>query len=117
MHQALLTSADEKNAVGQGGAEGPFLLEDVAPLGGPNKVDGIPGGQPREEARARGSHRGEKAGGGVICWAHLAAGGHGQQEGLPRDKDCCQDPVWMAVLYSRHGELVVWGRDGRGGGD
>lgn len=60
--QGLQGSDDEGNAIGQGGAKGPFLLEQVAPLSGPDKVDGIPGGQPRDQAWPGCSIRGEKAG-------------------------------------------------------
>lgn len=60
LQEISLTSDDEGNAIGQSGGKGPFLLKNVAPLGGPDKIDGIPGGQPRDQARC--SIGGEEAG-------------------------------------------------------
>lgn len=115
-----LTSNEEGDAGGQGGPEGPFLLEEIAPLGSLDKVDGIPGGQSCHQGvdgvgvrkRIVVSGQSEQAGRRVVCRRDLTAGSYGQEKGLPCHKDQRQRPVGVFVLrcWDGHGH-------GDGGGD
>lgn len=93
---ASVTSDDEGDSVGQGGPKGPLLLEKVAPLGGLEEVDGIPGGQAREECWRAGGD--EEARRGVVGRAHAAAGSNGEQHGLPREERGRQCGVRRAIV-------------------
>lgn len=117
----LLTTMQERDACGQGGSKGPFLLKEVAPLGGLQEVDGIPRGQTGDQMAVRtrisidigmdirngagvgAEVEGEKTRGGIVGWADLAASSNGQQDSLGEDK-CQQDcPVVPACRLSGGG--------------
>lgn len=80
----------------KGGAKGPFLLEEIgASLGELDKVDGVPGSQPRQQRV--GNQQGRRR---VVGRAHLGPGDNGKQGRFPRRKDGRDGEVRTAVVHA-----------------